>query len=394
MSIPVEPEGSILTPAGWVAGRVRLGSRRIAQIEGELLRPGIAVGPPFVVPGFIDLHVHGGAGGECMAGPADIRKALKYHASHGTVAMTPTTLTAPVEQIEAALADILAVQQKPHAGEAAVLGAHLEGPFINPARLGAQPPHAQPGDAALALRWAERFPIVVATVAPEIVGGLAVIAALARHRCRVQVGHTLASAAQIGAAFACGCTGFTHLFNAMTGLHQREPGAAIWAMAHGDYAEIICDLNHIHPEAILAARRAIPRLYAVTDACAAAGMPDGEYRLGGHKIFKRGLRVTLADGETLASSSSTLADAVRNLVSIGVPLAEAAAMASTRPADYLGHADLGRIAPGARASMVQLDAKLQVEGVWIDGAGIAAAPTSGIMADKPYAFASGEIDIL
>jgi len=193
---------------------------------------------------------------------------------------------------------------------------------------------------------------------------------MAEHRCRVQVGHSLATPDQVGMAFACGCTGFTHLFNAMSGVQHRHPGVATWALAHGEYAEIICDLNHIHAEVILLARRAIPQLYTVTDASAAAGMPDGEYRLGDRRIFKRGLKVTLEDNETIASSVITLADAVRNLVSIGVPLAEAAAMASTRPADYLGLDDLGRIRPGARASVVQLDGQLQVRGVWVEGEGI------------------------
>jgi N-acetylglucosamine-6-phosphate deacetylase len=370
MSVPSEPVGSVLTSAGWVKGRVRIKDRKVARVEGKALKPGAPLEPPFIVPGFIDLHVHGGLGAECMSGEADVRKTLKYHASHGTVAMTPTTVTAPVAQIESALADIVAAQAKPRAGEAAVLGAHLEGPFINPGRLGAQAPYPHPGDASLASDWAKRFPIVVATVAPEIAGGLDVVRALAGHRCRVQVGHTLASADEVGTAFACGCTGFTHLFNAMTGLHHRNPGVAAWALAHGEYAEIICDLNHVHPEVILAARRSIPKLYTVTDASAAAGMPDGEYRLGDRKVFKHGLKVTLEDRETLASSVITLADAVRNLVSIGVPLAEAVAMASTRPAQYLGHADLGHLDPGARASMVQLGDKLHVEGVWLDGDGV------------------------
>ncbi len=119
------------------------------------------------------------------------------------------------------------------------------------------------------------------------------------------------------------------------------------------------------------ARRAIPKLYTVTDASAAAGMPDGEYMLGDRKVIKRGMKVVLKEQEdTLASSVITLADAVRNLVSIGLPLTEAVAMASTRPADYLGFDDLGRIKPGVRASMVQLDGQLQVRGVWIDGEGI------------------------
>jgi N-acetylglucosamine-6-phosphate deacetylase len=373
MSVPGEPKGSILTPAGWVRGRVRIKDRRVAGIDGQPLPPDTAPESPFIVPGFIDLHVHGGLGGECMAGEAGVRQTLRYHAAHGTVALAPTTVTAPVPQIESALADIAAAQAKPRPGEAAVLGAHLEGPFINPGRLGAQPPFARPGEVSLALKWAERFPIVVATVAPEIAGGLDVFRVFAEHGCRPQVGHTLASFDEIGTAFACGCAGFTHLFNAMTGAQHREPGAAAWALAHAEYAEIICDFNHVHPAMILAARRSIPKLYTVTDASAAAGMPDGEYALGGRKVFKRGLRVTLEDNEALASSAINLADAVRNLVSIGVPLAEAVAMASTRPAEYLGRADLGRIVPGARASMVQLDMKLKVEGVWIDGEEVAAA---------------------
>jgi N-acetylglucosamine-6-phosphate deacetylase len=372
MSVPAEPRGSILTPAGWMRGRVRIKDGLIAGIEGELLGPDAAPESPFIVPGFIDLHVHGGLGGECMAGEAGVRRTLRYHAAHGTVALAPTTVTAPVAQIESALADIAAAHAKPRVGEAAVLGAHLEGPFINPDRLGAQPPFARPGDASLAVKWTERFPIVIATVAPEIAGGLDVFRVFAERGCRPQAGHTLASFDQIGTAFACGCTGFTHLFNAMSGAHHREPGAAAWALARAEYAEIVCDFNHVHPAMILAARRSIPKLYTVTDASAAAGMPDGEYALGDRKVFKRGLRVTLEDNETLASSAINMADAVRNLVSIGVPLAEAVAMASTRPAEYLGRTDLGRIVPGARASMVQLDVKLKVEGVWIDGAEIGA----------------------
>jgi N-acetylglucosamine-6-phosphate deacetylase len=372
MNVPAEPQGSILTPAGWMRGRVRIKDGLIAGIDGELLGPNAAPESPFIVPGFIDLHVHGGLGGECMAGEAGVRQTSRYHAAHGTVALAPTTVTAPIPQIESVLADIAAAQAKPRAGEARVLGAHLEGPFINPDRLGAQPPFARPGDAALVLKWTERFPIVIATVAPEIAGGLDVFRVFAEHGCRPQAGHTLASFDQIGTAFACGCTGFTHLFNAMSGAHHREPGAAAWALARAEYAEIVCDFNHVHPAMILAARRSIPKLYTVTDASAAAGMPDGEYTLGHHRVFKRGLKVTLEDNETLASSAITMADAVRNLVSIGVPLAEAVAMASTRPAEYLGRADLGRIVPGARASMVQFDVKLKVEGVWIDGAEIGA----------------------
>ena len=362
-----DPSGSILTPSGWVTGGVRIARGRIAAIDGKPRGHGFHPEPPYIVPGFIDLHVHGGGGSESMEGEAALRKMQRYHASRGTVATAPSTVTAPIAKIESALADIAAVTKKRGPGEAASLGAHTEGPFINPNRLGAQGPFTRAGDGALARDWAERFPIVIATVAPEIPGGIDVIRVFAEHRCRVQVGHSLASPDQVGMAFACGCMGFTHLFNAMSGVHHREPGVATWALAHGEYAEIIADLNHIHPEAILLARRAIPKLYTVTDACVAAGMPDGVYHLGELKVIKRGLVVTLDDNKTLASSVITLDDAVRNLVSIGLPLAEAVAMASTRPAEYLGLNDLGAIKPGARASLVALDGALKVQSVWIEG---------------------------
>ena len=370
MSGSSEPAGSILTRHGWVAGSVRIAQGRIAAIDGKPLAHGATPVPPYIVPGFIDLHVHGGNGAESMEGESQLRKMQRYHASHGTVATAPSTVTAPLEKIESALADIAAVTGKRGPGEAASLGAHTEGPFINPNRLGAQGPFTRAGDGALALAWAQRFPIIIATVAPEIPGGLDVIRTLAAHRCRVQVGHSLAKPDQVGVAFACGCMGFTHLFNAMSGVSHRDPGVATWALAHGEYAEIIADLNHIHPEAILLARRAIPKLYTVTDACVAAGMPDGEYHLGELKVIKRGLLVTLEDKVTLASSVITLDDALRNLVAIGVPLAEAVAMASTRPAEYLGLADLGVIKPGARASLVELDDQLKVQSVWIEGEAI------------------------
>jgi N-acetylglucosamine-6-phosphate deacetylase len=115
----------------------------------------------------------------------------------------------------------------------------------------------------------------------------------------------MASCDQVGDAFACGCTGFTHLFNAMSGMHHREPGVAAWALAHGEHAEIICDLYHVHRDVILAARRSIQKLYAVTDATAAVGMLDGKYMLGDRMVLKHGGKVTLEDGEPLAGSVIT-----------------------------------------------------------------------------------------
>ncbi len=362
------PSGSILTPEGWVRGTVQIApDGRIATITGRALPPGTAPEPPFVLPGFIDLHVHGGAGHDGMDGEAALRGMLRYHAAHGTVALAPTTVTAAAAAIRSTLADIARIQGQPGPGEPLVLGAHLEGPFINPARLGAQAPATLDGDAVLAEAWAGECPIVVATVAPEIPGGLAVIRTLARHRCRVQIGHSIATDAESEAAFVCGCSGFTHLFNAMTGMHHRTEGIAGYALAHADYAELICDLCHVQPSAIHAARRAIPRVYAITDATTASGLPDGEYRFVGRRVIKRGPQITLEDGETLAGSAITMHDALRNLVAIGVPLAEASAMTAARQAAYLGRSDLGRIVPGSRASVLRLDDRLGIEAMWIDG---------------------------
>ncbi len=168
------------------------------------------------------------------------------------------------------------------------------------------------------------------------------------------------------AALEAGASSFTHLYNAMTGLHHREPGIVGAALAHAQYAEIIPDLLHVHPGAIRVALRSIPRLYCVTDSTAAAGMPDGEYKLGSHTVTKCLGGVRLPDG-TLAGSTLTMDQALRNLVKIGLPLAEASQRLSQFPADYLGLAERGRLAPAAWADVVRLDRSLELDAVMVEG---------------------------
>lgn len=368
----VDLAGTILTPDGWVEGVLHCRDGRIDAMTGSPLAAGEPPVPPYIVPGFIDLHVHGGGGHDWQGGETAIRGLARFHASYGTVALAPTTATAKVAVIERSLAAIGAVKADRWPAEAVVLGAHLEGPFINPHKLGAQEPEALAGDVDLARSWAERFAVRIATVAPEIPGGLAVIGTLSARGTRVQIAHSLATAEQAAAGFAAGCTGFTHLFNAMTGVDHRAPGVAAYALAYGTYAEIIGDLLHVDRTVLLAAVRAIPKLYTISDAIM-AGQPDGLLQWGGHRILKNGLHVTLEDGKTLAGSAITMLDAFRNLVSIGIPLALASSMTSTRQAEYLDLPDLGRIVRGASASLVQLDADLRLIGVWIDGERVAAA---------------------
>jgi N-acetylglucosamine-6-phosphate deacetylase len=362
--------GTILTPAGWVKGKLVFEGRRIARIEGRALAATETPKPPYVIPGFIDLHVHGGDGHDYSGGEEAIRHFIRFHAASGTVAMAPTTATAPVDVLDKALADIERVRNKRGRDEPTVLGAHLEGPFINPDKLGAQMNVPLAGDVALASRWADRCKLVVATVAPEIPGGIEVMEVLTARGCRVQIGHSLATAEETAAAFGRGMSGFTHLFNAMSGVDHREPGVAAYALARGLYAEMICDLHHVHPTVLLAAYRAIPRLYAITDATAFAGRPDGEYRTDTRTVIKKGLRITLQNGTTLAGSAITMLDAFRNLVSLGLSLAEASELCSTRQADYLALGDLGRIAPGALASVAVLEEGLELGGVWVEGEAI------------------------
>lgn len=362
------PAGYVLTPSGWVLGHMTVREGRIAGVQGEPVHVPADPGMPYILPGFVDLHVHGAEGVDYSGGEDAIRQFIRFHGRSGTVAMAPTTSTSTVDVIERALAGIAAVQADPREAEPAVLGAHLEGPFINPGKLGAQRDITRAGDAALALKWADICPIVVATVAPEIPGGIEVIEALTARGCRVQVGHSLATFEQTAQGFAHGLSGFTHLFNGMSGLDHRKPGVAAYALAKGRYAELICDLNHVHPALVLAAYRAIPRLFAITDATTAAGCPDGTYAFDNdHPIVKKGLTIMLADGSSLAGSAITMLDAFRNLVSLGLSVAEASEMCSTRQAEYLDLGDFGRLAPGKTASFVVLDHALTLQDVWIRG---------------------------
>ncbi len=359
-------KGSILTPGGWLFGTVEIAGGRIAGVTGDAI-PDVERPPaPYLLPGFVDLHVHGGGGHDWQGGQEAVRGLARFHAARGTVALAPTTATAAVPVIARALDGIEAVRTARAPGEAIVLGAHLEGPFINPNKLGAQEPAALEGDAGLAEAWTERARIVVATVAPEIPGGLDVIAALTKRGTRVQIAHSLATADEAAAGFRAGCSGITHLFNAMTGVDHRAPGVAAYALACADHAEIICDLLHVDPIVLRAAYRAIPNLYAISDATL-AGLPDGALHWGGHGVIKQGLRVTLRDGKTLAGSAITLLDAFRNLVKIGFSLREASVMTSSRAAAYLGLGDLGHIVVGARACLIELDEELELGTVRVDG---------------------------
>ncbi len=357
-------KGNILTSAGWIRGEIAF-SDRIGAIHGAATDPATN-GDDYVIPGFIDLHVHGGAGKDVMEGGDAVHAIAAIHARHGTTSLLATTMTAPPEDIDLALKAIGEACANRRPGGARVLGAHLEGPYINSGKLGAQPNYARAAKLADVQRLAAFAPLKLITVAPEIAGHLQLVRELSDAGMRVQIGHTLGSYEDGVAALEHGAAGFTHLFNAMSGLHHREPGMVGAALAHAQYAELIPDLLHVHPGAIKVALRAIPHLYCVTDSTAATGMPDGEYMLGRHTVQKCMGGVRLPDG-TLAGSTLTMDQALRNLVGLGLELADASARVSTYAADYLGLQERGRLAPGAWADMVVLDRDLNLKAVYIEG---------------------------
>jgi N-acetylglucosamine-6-phosphate deacetylase len=356
--------GRILTPLGWRRGHVHFDQQlRTLEVEDHA---GDGGDLPIILPGFIDLHVHGAAGVDLMQGGDVARRIAHTHARYGTTTLLGTTMTAEYAEIENALRGVAQVMATPDPDAAQIIGVHLEGPFISPQRLGAQPPRTLEATLESVQHLHALAPIKVLTIAPEIGQHTALIPALAAMGIRVQIGHSAGSYDDAVAALQAGAAGFTHLFNGMTGVDHYKPGIAAAALAHAEYAELIPDLQHVHRGAIRMAVRAIPRLYAVTDATAATGMPDGEYALGEQRVHKCMGCVRLSTG-SLAGSALTMDQALRNLVDVGLELADASQRVSTIQADYLGLEDRGHIAPGLRADMVVLDPQLKLQQVWIAG---------------------------
>jgi len=372
--------GRVLTPAGLVPARVRF-AERVLAVEPDDAAGGPAA--PIVAPGFIDEHVHGGGGGDAMDGEEGVRALARHHLRHGTTSLLATTLTAPWDEVLAALRGVAAVAAAPADDEAAVLGAHLEGPFVSPGRLGAQPPFAVDATTERVAAILEIGVVRLATVAPEVPGMLAAVPAWAAAGVRLNVGHTRADAATVEAFLdavraAGGRAGATHLFNAMGGLEGRAPGPVGALLGDADAAiELICDGHHVAAASVRTAWRAAgERLVLITDAIRASGMRDGTTELGGRPVTVIEGAARLPDG-TLAGSMLTMDAAVRGAVAAGVPLEAALFAASTAPARYLGLDDRGVLATGARADLVVLTPELSVQGVVRGGRWVVGAPPEG-----------------
>jgi len=359
--------GQIVLPDRVLAGAIGFDDR-IRSVEA---RP--EASSRLILPGFIDTHVHGGGGGDCMDGAEGIRTLARFHLAHGTTTLLPTTMTRPWDEVLAALAAVGAVRAEGVRLGADIHGAHLEGPFLSPQRLGAQPPFAVPPDRRRVEAALAAGIVRVVTIAPELDGALPAMRRFAAAGVRVSLGHTACSFEQAQAAIeavlsAGGVVGGTHLFNAMGGIEARAPGLA-WALLGSEaaHAELILDTHHVHPALFLMAHKAIGnRLLLITDCMRAGGQRDGNSELGGRPVSVSGGIARLADG-TLAGSVLTLDQALRNAVAAGVPLARAARLLSLNPARYLGLEDRGALHPGLRADLVVTDDALEVLEVWREG---------------------------
>lgn len=328
----------------------------------------------WISPGFIDMHMHGIDGYDTMDGtPESLQAISRALARFGVTTFLATTMTAPYEQLEAVLQNLAQNSREGMPG-AQVAGIHLEGPWINPRYKGAQkeenivPPRLE---AVRRLYELADGLIKVVTIAPEQPESLEAIAWLKERGVIVSAGHTGATFAQASDAVQAGVCHFTHCFNAMTGLHHREPGVVGAAMYHEDLStELIADGIHVHPAVmkILYRVKTPERLALVSDSMRAAAMGEGTYDLGGQAVHVRGAEAKLADG-TLAGSILTLNRAVGNMVTLsGVPLPEAVDMASSTPAAILGLAERkGRLAAGFDADIVILDKAFEAKSTIVAG---------------------------
>jgi N-acetylglucosamine-6-phosphate deacetylase len=338
-------------------------------VDGEIAAYGLASanGRGIASPGFVDLQVNGFGGVDLLEADADgFATAGDALLESGVTSYLPTFITAPEEQLLAALREVPAPSGGPR-----ILGVHVEGPFLAPARLGTHPPaYRRDPDPALLERIIGAGPVRLVTLAPELPGAHELIDILQLRGITVSAGHSNATAVEADAAFERGIRTVTHLFNAMPPLRHRDPGLVGAALAREDVVvQIIVDGIHLADEtAQVVWRAAAGRVALVTDAIAGAGAvgADGSYSLGGFEVSVRDGVARGPDG-VLAGSLLTMIDAVRNLHSLGVPLADALTAATAVPARVLGEPVAGRLEVGLPADVVVLDDNLEVDRVLVGG---------------------------
>jgi N-acetylglucosamine-6-phosphate deacetylase len=352
--------GAALVDGTLVPGDVEIADGKISAVG---LAP--ANGGGIASPGFVDLQVNGFAGVDFFSADSDgYRRAGKGLLECGVTSYQPTFITSPEEQLVAALAEVPLNGAAPH-----VLGAHLEGPFISPERLGTHPAEARRDpDAALLQRLLAAGPVSHVTLAPELPGAQELVELLRERGVTVSCGHSDATSAEARAAFAWGVKTVTHIFNAMRPFAAREPGLAGAALVTGDVVvQVILDGVHLADDtARLVWQAAAGRVALVTDAIAAAHAGDGAYTLAGVDFEVEDGIARNAD-RVLAGSTVCMIDAVCNLVTLGASVEAALSAATALPARIAGRPELGTLVPGSVADALVLDDALEIRRVLVRG---------------------------
>ena len=317
----------------------------------------------YIIPGFVDLHCHGGGGFDTMDGIQSIQKMSSYHLSKGTTSLLATSWTSSFDHTYKALKDFNSLMNV----NTNLIGVHLEGPFINPDKLGAQPALATKPSIEFIEKVIEIANIKTITLAPEIEGMEKFIPFLGNKNINVQFGHTLADSKACEKFMTSIDVSFTHLYNAMSDNNHRNPGVLSAALNNGKFAEIICDLNHVSEEAILIAKKCIPDLYAITDSIAASGMKDGGYKFANVEIEKKNNKVYLNGTKTLAGSVVNMHDTFLNLLKMKISIQDAVRMTSYSASKFLKKEDIGVIDNGKKANFLILDHEFNIKSIYLNG---------------------------
>jgi N-acetylglucosamine-6-phosphate deacetylase len=328
-----------------------------------------------VLPGFVDMHVHGGGGAAFSAGDTEqALTAARFHLGHGTTTIMASTVTGTLAELEHHIGELSGLVQ-----DGLLAGIHLEGPFISKARCGAHDPGLLRApaktDVSRLLRAGDGT-VRMVTIAPELEGGFDAVRLLADSGVIAAIGHTDATYTQTREAIELGAPVGTHVFNAMRPVHHREPGPVTALLEQEQVlCEVVNDGLHVHPSVVslMYSAAGAHRIALITDAMVAAGVGDGEYQLGALTVQVRDGEARLAEGDSLAGSTLTMDNALRNAVRLaGVSLVDAAISAALTPARALGIADrVGSLETGKEADLVVLDEDLRVDsvmrkGAWVD----------------------------
>lgn len=360
---------------GFIPGGFTVEKGRFTEVFEESPRGDVDLQGAKVIPGLVDIHIHGALGADFSDGDqAGLARMGTYLATRGITSFLPTSMTLPYETLQRAFATAASLKEQLPQGCARILGIHMEGPFFSEKKKGAQNgaylknPDAE---AFLQLQKSCGGLIRLVDVAPELEGALNFTRAVSSENTLVSAAHTDADYEESRALYDAGANHLTHLYNAMPGIHHREPGVIGAASEAGAFAELISDGYHVHPSAVRMAFKLFPhRICLISDALRCLGMPEGEYELGGQQIRLKDGVARLPEG-TIAGAARDLFEDMQNAIAFGIPEAEAILAASLNPARSVNlDREVGSIEVGKLGDFVICDNALKRQAVYIGGTSV------------------------